>query len=250
MHRCLLSGGQGVPERVVLFLGERAVDVVRRALAVARGDVGGVHVDALRGHDGRGRVKKVQELAAHLAVDRVEQRIRGQRAGRYNHLPLRDPGHLSIDHLDVQMGLDLFGHRARKRLAVDRKRSARLDAVCVRTGEDQAVQTTQFLFEQSGGIGQLVRAQRVRADQLSEVVRVVRRAVLYRLHLVQAHLNTALRELPRSLAARKASANYRYRINHWRPPLLQPFRQPFSPSPPPFPLHISPAPWRTAPAGS
>ena len=247
MHGRFLGRGQRVPECVVLVFGERAVDVVRRALAVARGDIGGVHVNALRGHDGRGRVVKVQEVAAHLAVDRVEQRVRGQRAGRDDHLPFRDLGHLAVDHLDVRMGLDFLGHRARKRFAVNRERAACLDAVCVRAGEDQAVQTAQLLFEQAGGIGQLVRAQRVRADQLGEVVRVVRRAVLRGLHLMQAHLNAALRELPRSLAAREARAYNGYnRIIHRRPPLLRPF----SPSPPPFPLHISPAPWRTAPAGS
>ena len=81
MHRRLLGGGERVPECVILLARERAVDIVRRALAVAGGLVGGVHVDALRGHDGRGRVVEVQEIAAHPGVDGVEQRIRGQRAG-------------------------------------------------------------------------------------------------------------------------------------------------------------------------
>ena len=34
-HRCFLGGGQRIPEGLVLLAGERAVDVIRRALAVA-----------------------------------------------------------------------------------------------------------------------------------------------------------------------------------------------------------------------
>ena len=62
---------------------------------------------------------------------------------------------------------------ARKRRAVDRERAARLDPVCVRTGEDQTAQPPQLLLEQADSVGQLVRAQRVGADQLGKIVRMV-----------------------------------------------------------------------------
>ena len=250
VYGCFLGRGQRVPERVVLLLRKRAVDVVRRAFAVARGDIGGTHVNALRGHDGRGRVKKVQELPAHLAVDRVEQRVRGQRAGRDHNAPRRDFGHLAVNHLDFRVGFDFFGYRARERLAVDRERAARLDAVFVRTGEDQAVQPPQFLFEQARGVGQLVRAQRVRAHQLGKVVRMVRRAVLRGFHLVQAHRDAALRELPGGLAPRKTRADNGYDlVIHPQPP-LPPWQRPFSvPFPRPFRPRAWQAPWHTAPAG-
>ena len=80
VHRCFLGGGQRVPKRLVLLAGERAVDVIRRALAVAGSFVCGIHVDALSRDDRRGGIVKVQEITADLGVDGVKQRIRGQRA--------------------------------------------------------------------------------------------------------------------------------------------------------------------------
>ena len=80
VYRCFLSGGQRVPEHLVLLAGERAVDVIRRALAVAGRLVGRIHIDALSRDNRRGGIVKVQEIAADLGVDGVKQRIRGQRA--------------------------------------------------------------------------------------------------------------------------------------------------------------------------
>ena len=80
VHRRFLGGGQRVPECLVLLAGERAVDVICGALAVAGRLVGRIHIDALRGDDRRGGIIKVQEIAADLGVDGVKQRIRGQRA--------------------------------------------------------------------------------------------------------------------------------------------------------------------------
>ena len=80
VHRRFLSGGQCVPECLVLLAGERAVDIIRRALAVAGSLVGGIHIDALSRDNRRGGIVKVQEIAADLGVDGVKQRIRGQRA--------------------------------------------------------------------------------------------------------------------------------------------------------------------------
>ena len=59
VYRCFLSGGQCVPERLVLLAGERAVDVIRGALAVAGRLVGGIHVDALSRDNRRGGIVKV-----------------------------------------------------------------------------------------------------------------------------------------------------------------------------------------------
>ena len=192
VYRCFLSGGQRVPECLVLLAGERAVDIIRRALAVAGSLVGGIHIDALSRDNRRGGIVKVQEIAAHLGVDGLEQRIRGQRAGSDDHSALRNLGHFTVDHLDIRVVLDLLGDGCREGFAVNRQCAACLNAMCIRTGEDKAVQTAQLLLEQTGGVRQLIRAQRVGAHQLGEIVRVVRRRVLHRLHLTQAHGDTAL----------------------------------------------------------
>ena len=260
VHRRLLGGGERVPECVILLARERAVDVVRRALAVAGSLVGGVHIDALRGHDGRGRVVEVQEIAAHPGVDGVEQRIRGQRAGGDDDAALRDLRYLAVDHFDIRVVPDLFGDGCGERLAVHRQCTACLDAVRVRAGQNEAVQTAQLLLEQARRVGELIRAQRVRADKLCEIVRVMRRAVLRRFHLAQAHGNAALRELPCSLTAGQSRADDGNGIIHpgsplpWSFSLRQAFspppfsRRPSSPSPRPFRPHILRAPLHTAPA--
>ena len=126
----------------------------------------------------RGRVVEVQEIAAHPGVDGVEQRIRGQRAGGDDDAALRDLRYLTVDHFDIRVVPDLFGDGCGERLAVHRQCTACLDAVRVRAGQNKAVQTAQLLLEQARRVGELIRAQRVRADKLCEIVRVMRRAVL------------------------------------------------------------------------
>ena len=80
VDRGLLGGAEFPPEGQVLLLGQGAVDVIRRALAVAGRLVGRIHIDALSRDNRRGGIVKVQEIAADLGVDGVKQRIRGQRA--------------------------------------------------------------------------------------------------------------------------------------------------------------------------
>ena len=80
VHRRFLSRGQCIPEHLVLLAGERAVDVICGALAVAGSLVGRIHIDALSRDNRRGGIVKVQEIAADLGMDGVKQRIRCQRA--------------------------------------------------------------------------------------------------------------------------------------------------------------------------
>ena len=87
-----------------------------------------------------------------------------------NDAALRDLGHLAINHLDIRMVPDLFGDGCGERLAVHRQCTACLDAVRVRAGQNEAVQTAQLLLEQARRVGELIRAQRVRADKLCEIV--------------------------------------------------------------------------------
>ena len=120
----------------------------------------------------RGGIVKVQEIAADLGVDGVEQRIRGQRAGRDDDSALRESPSPRRRPPSIFGWFLIFSvTAAAKAVAVDRQCAARLHAVCIRAGKDQAVQTAQLLLEQTGGVCQLVRAQRVGAHQLGEIVR-------------------------------------------------------------------------------
>lgn len=57
-----LGGRERLPEGIVLLLRHRAVDVVRRTLVVARGEKRRIHVDALKRHERRGGIEKVQRV--------------------------------------------------------------------------------------------------------------------------------------------------------------------------------------------
>lgn len=69
MHGRLLGGAQLLNEGGILRLIHGAVDVVRRALIIAAGEKGAVHVHALKRDDGRNGIVKVQVKLRAQALD-------------------------------------------------------------------------------------------------------------------------------------------------------------------------------------
>ena len=59
-----LGGDQGIVKAVIFFPGERAIDVVGGALAVARGHVDPAHIDGVGFHDGADGVIKEKMITA------------------------------------------------------------------------------------------------------------------------------------------------------------------------------------------
>ena len=209
VHRRLLRRVERVDKGKVFILIHCAVDIICIAPVVPGREPRLVHVDGREGHERRGGVKEAHILLpAEIALDRSAHRVGGQGTGRNDDRACRDLGFLRLHDGDVGVRLDFFRHHAGKAVAVDGQCAARLDAVCLRAGQDQAVQPPQLFFQKADGVFQPVAAQGVGADKLRKVRAVVRRRHFVRLHLGQRHMNAALGQLPRGLAARKTRADH------------------------------------------
>ena len=168
---------QRLPESAVLFFCHRAVDVGRLALAVARSAIGLRHVDGFERHDGSRRIVKVKgRIAHHLAQAGGERTVR-QRAGRHDgHGILFSRNRLDAHphDLDARVRRELLSDKAREALAVDGERTARRHASRVRRCHDERAETAHLLLEDADGVLKTRAAQRIAADELGEVRRLVR----------------------------------------------------------------------------
>jgi hypothetical protein len=121
------------------------------------------------------RASKKARLAAPVAAPMLSARAsrdHGQAGGGQGIDPLAS---------DLQSGLGGEGafDPGRKQLAVDRQGRSRWHPRLVRCCHDQRAGTTHFVMEQADGVLlAVVRAERVRADQLSESVGLVGRRAL------------------------------------------------------------------------
>ena len=86
-------------------------------------------------------------------------------------------------------------------LAIDCQRRARRHAGRRGGFQDQRPTAPQFFFEKIRRRARLVGFQRIRADDLSEPVRAVRRRPFARAHFIQKHTGACLRRLPRGFDA-------------------------------------------------
>jgi hypothetical protein len=112
--------------------------------------------------------------------------------------------------LDVDQRV--FGKRGadgcREGLAVDRERAPGRDLVGVGGAQDQGAQAPHFLVQETNGtVLFVVGTQRVRAYELGERIRLVRRCLPYRAHFMQSDCNTASGELPGGLTTCKSAAD-------------------------------------------
>ena len=162
VHFRFLRRGQRLPEGFILLLAHRAVDVVRRALIVARGKKRRIHVDALKGHERGGGVEEVQRVpVTDLFRDGGGERIARQRARGDDDIALGNGRHLAGRDRNIGVRADLLRHEIRKALAVYRQRAARFHARRVRAGHDERIEAAQFFFEKAHRVLDLVRAQRI-----------------------------------------------------------------------------------------
>ena len=127
--------------------------------------------------------------------------------GDHGHPVRRDPGRLAFLHGDLRAGTDFFGDIARKPLSVNRERRSCRNARCVRRLHDERPASPQFLFEQAHRIGETVRAERIGADKLRKLRRVMRGSHFLRLHFNQTNsLRPRAHRLPCRFTARKPRA--------------------------------------------
>ncbi len=113
----------------------------------------------------------MQEFTAHQTVDILKQRVRGQRPGCDNHRPAAgDLSHFAVGEFNQRMAGHAFGDKPREGFPVYRERAARFHLGFVGAAHDQAAQPAKLLLEQPRRVGKLIRAQRVGAHQLGQVI--------------------------------------------------------------------------------
>ena len=205
----LLGGGELLPESVVLLLGHGTVDIVRGTPVISGGKPGAFHVYALKGDQGGGSVKEVEVAVLGVAAaNGLGQRLSRQGAGGHDDMPLLgDVQYFPLHHGDVGVGLDLLGNGGGEGVTVYRQGASRLHPVLIGAGHDEGVAAAQLLLQQSHRVLQLIGAQGVGAHQLSKIGAVVGRSHFVGFHLMQAHRDAPVGQLPGRLASCEASSN-------------------------------------------
>ena len=210
MCRRLFRGHQLLPERAVLRLCHRAVDVGGLALAIARGAVGLRHVDGVEAHDGRGRIVEIEAVAARAPRDVLGERPLGQRAARDNRHGIvfqRNLRELFMHDGHVRMACDILRDVVAEAVPVDGERAARRHARRIGSLHDDGAHAAHLLLEHADGVLEPRAAQRIAANEFGETGRLVRGRHLLRAHLVEHHACVALRSLPGGLGAREPRAD-------------------------------------------
>ena len=145
------------------------------------------------------------------ALDLLGHGITRERTGRNDDLALGDGGRLRALNGDIRVRADALRDLAGEGLTVHGKRAAGGDTVMICTGDHDGIKPPQLLLEQTDGIGELIAAQRVGADELRKVFRYVCGGHFLGFHLDQVHRDAAPGQLPRALASRQARADH----GHW-----------------------------------
>ena len=110
--------------------------------------------------------------------------------------------------LDQRLVLKRRSDRGGKAIAVDRKRSAGRQHVGVGRAHHQRAEPAHFLVQEADGAAlRVVGAERVRANELGEISRLVHCGRAQRPHFVQHHGHAAARELPGRLRTGEAAAD-------------------------------------------
>ena len=208
-----LCVAQLLHESGVLRLIHGTVDVVGRALVVAAGEKGAVHVHALERDDGRDGIIKMQVELRAQALDLLGHGITRERTGRNNDLTLGDGGRLRALNGDVRVRADALRDLAGKGLTIHGERAAGGDTVMIRAGEHDGIEPPQLLLEQTDGIGELIAAQRVGAHELRKIRRDVRRSHFFRLHFDQPHRDAPDGELISRFGTGKTGSDNRYSVH-------------------------------------
>ena len=132
----------------------------------------------------------------------------------------RQPGHLAALDADQRMRAERRRHGFRKSVAVNRQRAARGKLMPVAHRHHERARAPHLGVKQPDGVGfGIVGAKRIGADQLREILGLVRRRHCRRPHLVEHDGDARLGELPSCLGTRESAADDVNGIGlrlHWR----------------------------------
>ncbi len=178
---------------------ERAVQVVV-ALPVARSGEDPRPVDGLGVDDGRDRVEEEERRAADRRLKGGGHRVRSERAGGDEDRAISgERGQFVAHDPDPRVARQGGLHAGGKRFAIHGERASRRHPHFLRQADEQAAELAELGLEESVRGGEGVRLEGVRAHELGESGRVMRRRHFRGAHLEEHHVGAALRRLPRRL---------------------------------------------------
>ena len=161
VHLGAFSMDQLVIKAVELLLIQRAVDIIRIALVIARLPVCLREVDGVFLDDRRRRIIEMEIVRMQEGADVLGQRVRGQRSAGDDHRSLRDRLHFLMDDLHEGMRAQRLRDPGRKALAVHGQRTAGRHPVQICALHDQGIQHAHLFLEHAHRIVQGIAAQRI-----------------------------------------------------------------------------------------
>ena len=206
----LFGRNKSLHKGMILFFAQRAVDIVRRPSIIARREKCMVHIHALKTHQRRRCIVKMERfMFTEKGLEIVCHRIGRQRSCRYNHFSfVRNRVILPFHHGNIGMVSDARRHRAGKTLTIHCQRAAGRHPCLICAGKDQRPQPPQFLLKQPHSILQLIGTQGVGAHQLGKCLVGMRGGVFSGLHLMQLYGNPPASQLPGCFAARQTRTDH------------------------------------------
>ena len=205
-----LGRHQRLVKRLVARLVKRAVQIICRAAAIARGGKHLCHIQALRRDDGRRGIVEGKLFMPCDGCNGRGKRALGKRAACHQRdaLPRRGQGrNLFPAHGDARLRLHHPGDACAERIPVHGQRAARRHAARARGRQKRRAQKLHLGFQKAAGGIQPFGLEGVRAHKLGKARRMVRRAESEGLLLVQSDGPAPLCKVQRRLAARKARAD-------------------------------------------
>ncbi len=171
--------------------------------------------------DRRDRVEEGQRILAGEVPDRCSEGRGGEGTGGDDDaVPIgrRQARDFAALDLDQRVGGDCSRDGIGEAFAIDGERPARRHLVAVGGAEDERVSAAQLFVEQADGVGlAVVGTEGIGADQLGQLVGLVRLGAPIRPHLVEDDGHAAARDLPRRLRAGQTAADdVNGSAAHWR----------------------------------
>ena len=161
-------------------------------------------------HDRRDGVEEGERVLARERADRGGEIGRGERAGGDDDaVPfLRRQRHFAARQRNERLRRQRRRNRIREPVAVHGKRAAGGNLLAVRRAHDQRAEPAHFGVQQADCVVFLVvGAERIRADQFSVAIGLVRGGRAQRPHFMQLDRDAGLRQLPGGFRAGEAAAD-------------------------------------------
>src|SRR5262245_58732000 len=111
------------------------------------------------------------------------------------------------------MSFYLFSHKPREEFAIHSQRAAGWQRGCFRTFEQYRAEHSQFILKQARGAVREVRAERIRTNEFSQIVGLMRSRLDRWAHFIESDFQPALGSLPGGFAASQPPAN-NYQVCH------------------------------------